>query len=143
MVWLNLLQNQLESCNIQVTWSIHAWKIPYKISKSGAINTGVLSDHPAINLKCKVTHLWANMHKTVEVRQLKNFNETEFLRDLGMVDWNRVTTHNDPNEMLDIWKHLFTSAIDKYAPLKKKGLETNTLPGLLMNCCVKCMKKIF
>ena len=60
------------------------------------------------------------MHKTVEVRQLKNFNETECLRDLGMVDWNRVTTHNDPNEMLDIWKHLFTSAIDKHAPLRKK-----------------------
>ena len=51
MVWLNLLQNQLESCNIQVTWSIFAWKIPYKISKSGVINTGVLSDHSAINLK--------------------------------------------------------------------------------------------
>ena len=83
------------------------------------------------------------MHKTVEVRQLKNFNETKFLRDLGMVDWNRVTTHNDPNEMLDIWKHLFTSAIDKHAPLRKKGLNTNTLPGLLMNCCVKCTKKNF
>ena len=42
MVWLNLLQNQLESCIIQVTWSIYVWKIPYKISKSGVINTGVL-----------------------------------------------------------------------------------------------------
>ena len=26
------------------------------------------------------------MHKTVEVRQLKNLNEAEFLRDLRMID---------------------------------------------------------
>jgi len=60
-------------------------KLSYKISKSGVINTGVLSDHSAINLKCKVTHLLSNMHKTVEVGQLKNFNETELLRDLTMI----------------------------------------------------------
>ena len=31
------------------------------------------------------------MHKTVEVRQRENFNKAEFLRDLRMIDWNRVT----------------------------------------------------
>ena len=84
------------------------------------------------------------MHKTVEVRQLKNFNETEFLRDFSMIDWKRVTTHNDPNEMSDIWKHLLTSAIDKHVPLRKKRVKYKvTLPGLPMNCCMKWMKKIF
>ena len=61
---------------------------PDKISKSGVINIGI-SDHSAVYLKRKVAHLRSNMHKTVEVRQLKNFNEAEFLRDLGMIDWNR------------------------------------------------------
>ena len=60
-----------------------------------------------------------------------------------MIDWNPVTTHNNPNEMLDIWKHLLTSVIDKHAPLRKNGLKTNTLPGLLIDCCVKCIKEIF
>ena len=65
---------------------------PGKISKSGVINIGI-SGHSAIYLKRKVTHLRSDMHKTVEVRQLKNLNEAEFLRDLRMIDWNRVTTH--------------------------------------------------
>ena len=88
-------------------------------AKSGVINIGI-SDHSAIYLTRKVAHLRSNMHKTVEVRQLKNFNETEFLRDLRMIDWKRVTTHNNPNEMWDLWKHLLASVIDKHAPLRTK-----------------------
>ena len=63
------------------------------------------------------------MHKTVEVRQLRNFNEAEFLQDLGMIDWNRVTTHNNPNEMWDFWKHLLASVIDKHEPFKTKRVK--------------------
>ena len=58
---------------------------PDKISKSGVINIGI-SDHSAIYLTRKVAHLRSNVHKTVEVRQLKNFNEAEFLRDLRVID---------------------------------------------------------
>ena len=83
------------------------------------------------------------MPKTVEVRQLKNFNEAEFLRDFRMIDWKRVATRNNPNEMWDSWKHLFASVIDKDAPLRKKGLKTNGLPELLTSCCVKYIKEIF
>ena len=104
---------------------------PDKISKSGVINIGI-TDHSAIYLTSKVTHLLSNMHKTVEVRQLKNFNEAEFLRDLRMIDWNRVTTHNNRNEMWDFWKHLLASVIDKHAPFRTKR-----------NCCVKYIKEIF
>ena len=41
---------------------------PDKISKSGVINIGI-SDHSAVYLTRKVTHLRSNMHKIVEVRQ--------------------------------------------------------------------------
>ena len=104
---------------------------PDKIWKSGVISFGI-SDHSASYLTRKVTHLRSNMHKTVEVRQLKNFNETEFLRDLHMIDWNRVTTYNNPNEMWVFWKHLLASVIDKHAPFRTKR-----------NCCVKYIKEIF
>ena len=110
---------------------------PDKISKSGVINIGI-SDHSAIYLTRKVTHLGSNMHKNVEVRQLNNFNEAEFLRDLRLIDWNRDTTHNNRNKMWDFWKHLLASVIEKHAHhSEKKALKTNGLPGLLMNCCVK------
>ena len=70
------------------------------------------------------------MHKTVEVRQLKNFNEAEFLRDLCMIDWNRVITHNNPNEMWDVWKHLLACVIDKHAPLRTKRVKNKHSPWI-------------
>ena len=102
---------------------------PDKISKSGVINIG-RSDHSAIYLTRKVAHLRSNMHKTVEVRQLKNFNEAEFLRDLRMIDWNRVTRHNNPNEMWDFWKHLLASVIDKHAPFRTKRVKNKRSPWI-------------
>ena len=92
---------------------------PDKISKSGVINIGI-SDHSAVYLTRKFAHLRSNMHKTVEVRQLKNFNEAEFLRDLRMIDWNRVTTHNNSNEMWYFWKHLIASVIDTACTIQNK-----------------------
>ena len=61
-----------------------------------------------------------------------------------LIDWNRVTTHNNPNEMWDFWKHLLARVllISMYHS-EQKGLKTNVLPGLLMNCYVKYIKEIF
>ena len=92
---------------------------PDKISHSGVIDIGII-DHSAIYLKRKVSHLRSNVHKTVEVQQLKNFNEAEFLRDLRMIDWNRVTTHNNSNEMWYFWKHLIASVIDRACTIQNK-----------------------
>ena len=70
------------------------------------------------------------MHKTVEVRQLKNFNEAEFLRDLRMIDWNCVTTRSNPNEMWVFWKHLLASVIDKHAPFRTKKVKNTRSPWI-------------
>ena len=71
------------------------------------------------------------MHKTVEVRQLKNFNKAEFLRDLRMIDWSRVTTHNNPNETWDVWKHLLACVINKHAPLRRKRVKNKRSPWII------------
>ena len=92
---------------------------PDKISHSCVIDIGII-DHSAIYLKRKVSHLRSNVHKTLEVRQLKNFNEAEFLRDLRMIDWNRVTTHNNSNEMWYFWKHLIAIVIYRACTIQNK-----------------------
>ena len=71
---------------------------PDKISSSGVANIGN-SDHCAIFLTRKTSHFRSFVHKTAEVRQLKNFNEDEFLGDLRMNERNRVCMLNNPNEM--------------------------------------------
>ena len=102
---------------------------PDKISKSGVINIGII-DHSPTYLTRNVAHFRSNMHKTVEVQQLKNFNEAEFLGDLRMIDWNRITRHNNPSEMWDVWKHLLASVIDKHAPLRTKRVKNKQPPWI-------------
>ena len=102
---------------------------PDKVSKSGVIDIGI-SDHSAIYLTRKVTLFRSGNHKTVETRQLKNFNEDEFLRDLRMNDWNLATACNNPNEMWDVWKQLLTSVIDKHAPLRTKRIKNKSSPWI-------------
>ena len=70
------------------------------------------------------------MHKTVEVRQLENFNEAECLPDLPIIDWNRFTTHNNPNEMWDFWKHLLANVIDKHEPFRTKRVKNKRSPWI-------------
>ena len=47
-----------------------------------------------------------------------------------MIDWKRVTTHNNPNEMWDFWKHLLASVIDKHAPLRTKRVKNKRSPWI-------------
>jgi len=71
---------------------------PDKISNNfGVIDTGI-SDHCDTFLTRKISHFSSGVHKTAEVRQHKNFNEDEFLRDLRMNEWNRVSMHNNPTK---------------------------------------------
>ena len=69
-----------------------------KMAYSGVVDIGI-SDHCTIFLTRKISHFRSFVHKTTEVRQLKNFNEDEFLRDLRMNEWNRVSMLNNPNKM--------------------------------------------
>ena len=103
---------------------------PDKISKSGVINIGISDHSRCLSYTQSCSSSDSNMHKTVEVRQLKNFNEAEFLRDLRMIDWNRVTTHNNPNEMWDFWKHLLASVIDNHAPFRTKRVKNKRFPWI-------------
>ena len=102
---------------------------PDKISNSGVVDIGI-SDHCAIFLTRKISHFRSFVHKTAEVRQLKNLNEDEFLRDLRMNEWNRVSILNNPNEMWNSWKHLLMSVIDKHAPLETKRIRNNRSPWI-------------
>ena len=99
-----------------------------EISNSG-VNIAI-SDHCAIFLTRKISQFRSFLHKTAEVRQLKNFNKDEFLRDLRMNEWNRFSMLSNPNEMRNFWKHLLMSVLDKHAPLKtKRELETINVHG--------------
>ena len=115
---------------------------PDKICNSGVVNIGI-SDHSIIFLTRKISHFRSFVHKTAEVRQLKNFNQDEFLRDLRMNEWNRVSMLNNPNEMWNLWKHLLMSVIDKHAPLKTKRIRNKRSPWITNELLREIYKRDF
>ena len=62
-----------------------------KVSNSGVIYLGI-SDHCLIFLTRKINHIRPGVYKTILARNLKNFNEEFFLRDLEQQEWN-VSSH--------------------------------------------------
>ena len=65
------------------------------------------------------------------------------LRDLRMIDWNRVATYNNQNEMWDFWKHLLASVIDKHAPFRTKRVKTKLSPWITNELLREIHKRYF
>ena len=113
-----------------------------KVSKSGVINMALI-DPSAICLTLKVSIFRSGNYKTVEVQQLKNFNEVEFLQNLQMNDWNLLTACDNPNDMWDVQKQLLTSVIDKHAPLKTKRTKNKCSPWITNKLLREIYKRDF
>lgn len=102
-----------------------------------------LIDPSAICLTLKVSIFRSGNYKTVEVQQLKNFNEVEFLQNLQMNYWNLVTACDNPNDMWDVQKQLLTSVIDKHAPLKTKRTKNKCSPWITNKLLREIYKRDF
>jgi len=87
--------------------------------------------------------IFALNHKTEEVRLLKNFYEAAFLQDLRMIDWNCITTHNNPDEMWDLWKHLLVSVKDKCASFRTKRVKNKRSPWITSELLCEIHKQDF
>ena len=48
---------------------------------------------------------------------MKNFNQNNFLFDVGQRDWSRIRVVSDVDEK---WKNMLMTFINKHAPVKKK-----------------------
>ena len=59
--------------------------------------------------------------------------DPEFLRDLRMSDWNWVTTHNNPNEMWHLWKHLLASVTNR---MQRCNVNNHLSSASPLNCGV-------
>ncbi|RUA05525.1 MAG: hypothetical protein DSY43_04445 [Gammaproteobacteria bacterium] len=112
---------------------------PQMVSNSGVIHVGI-SDHSLIYLTRKMRYTRSGVHKTSEMRQLKNFNIDHFLHDLRHQKWDSVCITNDPNEMWDAWKHLLMSVIDKHAPLRTKRISNIKSPWLT-SCVIRKIRR--
>ena len=60
--------------------------------------------------------------------QIKNFNQNNFLFDVGQRGWNRIRVGSDVDEKWNEWKNMLMTFINKHAPVKKKRVGRKTFP---------------
>ncbi len=81
---------------------------PENISDSGVIHTGI-SDHSLLFAIRKISVV-KKQENTVEIRNMKNFDEDKFVTELLKQHWEYVYFFaEDPNSMWEIWKKYFRS----------------------------------
>ena len=101
---------------------------PEKVTNSGVIHFGI-SDHSLVFMTRKV-HYNCNCSRTIEMRQFKHFQKSNFLSDLEQMPWSNVDLCSYPNDMWQEWKQMFVSCMDKHAPRKLKRISKKRAPWI-------------
>ena len=100
-----------------------------KISDSGVIHTGI-SDHSLIFAIRKIS-IMNKQENTIEIRNMKNFNEQNFIKELQEQRWEyKYFFATDPNCMWEIWKTLFLEVLNKHAPIQNKKARSKNVPWI-------------
>ena len=112
---------------------------PEKVTNSGVIHLGI-SDHSLVFMTRKV-HYNRNCPRTIEMRQFKHFQKSNFLSDLEQMPWSNVDLYSDPNDMWQEWKQMFVHCMDKHAPRKLKRISKKRAPWITRGLLHKMHKR--
>ena len=91
---------------------------PENISRSGVIHMGI-SDHCLVYAVRKYIPP-KGRQKIREVRNFKNFVETDFITDVSQMSWEMVYQNADPKICWQVWKSLILGVLNRHAHLRHK-----------------------
>ena len=89
-----------------------------------------LSDHfqVAITRKCNHTIATKPYHNYIMYRSVKHFSDTEFPTDLSNQHWSLLTACVGPDGCTNLFIEIFSSILQKHAPIKRKRVKKVTQP---------------
>ena len=104
-------------------------------SKSNIVTSGVyetsISDHYLVYCVRKFRGACKKQHKYITTRQLKHFDEAEFIKDLLLVDWKAIALNGDDiNIIVEQWTNMFSLILEKHAPVRNRRFSENFCPWL-------------
>jgi hypothetical protein len=76
------------------------------------------SDHFAVVVELKLEAWKKVKNQEIEIRSMRNFNETDFVKDLAKVPWNVIDTFDDLDDKFSIFWTLFEDVLNIHAPKK-------------------------
>ena len=86
---------------------------------TGAVETG-LSDHHSLVYTMLKTQFSKLPPRKISYRKYTNFDASKFIKEISSAISN-ISTHDD-------FERVFTSVLDKHAPLKTKFVRANNKP---------------
>ena len=112
---------------------------PRSIAKAGEISIS-LSDQFMVFCVRKFEVGVLKDHKTIKTRRVENFNEQMFLTDVASITWIRALGQTDDiNILVSNWSNLFSSVIEKHAPVQKMRVSDKYCP--LVNADLRALIK--
>ena len=100
-----------------------------RISATYVIPTSIVSDHDApfacINVRVNRYQL-----RYKYIRNMKTFDEQEFITDLDTLTLNIVYPSDDPKEQLEYFNSMFKECLEKYAPLRSVRVRRPPAPWM-------------
>ena len=106
---------------------------------SSGIHKSSFSDHYLIFCVRKFRGTCKKQHKNISSRQMKNFDQTEFVRDLLGVDWRGIVRNaNDINFIVITWTRIFSLILEKHAPTRNRRVSDKFSPWLTNDFKLEC-----
>ena len=101
-----------------------------------------ISDHCPIicTWSCKVVKTVKDNHTTMEYRSFKRFNDDKFLCELSLANFADIYKCSNANDAVYRWYNIFLPIVDKHAPIRRKRVKHQTLPGWISKDIIEAMK---
>ena len=101
-----------------------------------------VSDHYPVCITRKLSKAFDTgpVHKFINYRNTKTFDEEQFLNDLNNQPWSVIDIFDDANDALDYFSDVFNSVLSTHAPKKQKRVKRQKQPKWINDEILTAMK---
>ena len=102
-----------------------------------------LSDHYPVCFTRKLTSKPEKglLHNSISYRNLKHFNEEQFLVHLQHQPWSAIDTYNDVDDALECFIQMFSDVLNEHAPVKVRRVKHKHQPDWFTPEIANAIKK--
>jgi hypothetical protein len=97
------------------------------VNESINVDTGISDFHNLVGCVFKA-FVPQRIYKKVQYRSFRKFNETDFLHDLSLIDFNVCTFNTNVDDSFRSYNDMFSTILDKHAPMKQRVTRKNPPP---------------
>ena len=102
---------------------------PKRISATDVIPTSIVSDHDA-PFACTNVRVNRYQPRYKYIRNMKTFDEQEFISDLDTLPLNIVSSSDDLEEQLEYLNSMFKECLERHAPLRRVRVTRPPAPWM-------------